>query len=184
MLCCLETINSKFSITYNAPWNDIKSDYILSDVELDARKTAVKAAANYDVWSAAYNTWWNGRAADGNIAAAVPPTNAELPNGATRLDVALTVDPATFTHPESWTPLKIGAASQSYLTYNWNNVTSPSLTNADEVSIKSTANTYYPTDPERVSEINEVVTITNGLTDVEKVTAEFWAGGPFTVSPP
>jgi hypothetical protein len=184
MLQALETIMSKMSIAYSAPWDQVASTYILSASALDALKGDVAGAAELSTWQGAYNTWWATRSADGSTEAAVPPTDGELPNGATRLDVSLTVDPATFPRPESWTPLKVGASSQKYMTYNWLNVTSPALTAGNQTSIAAAADSYYPSSAQRTTEIDEVVTITNGLTDTEKVIAEFWAGGPFTVSPP
>jgi hypothetical protein len=184
MLSALEVINAKFSVTYNASWNDLATAYNLTSEALEEKKFAVKSSSQFTVWNAAYATWWDGRAADGNVAAAAPPTDADLPNGATRLDVAATVDPATYPSPESWTPLKIGAASQKYLTYNWDTVRSPSLTAGNQTTIYSAADAYYPSISQRTTEIGEVVTITNTLTDEQKVNAEFWAGGPFTVSPP
>jgi hypothetical protein len=184
MLTCLTTINAGFPISYTAPWDDLRETYLLTSDQLTARRAAVESAAQYNVWSAAYSTWFTGRAADGNVAASVPPADSDLPNGATRLDVALTVDPATFPSPESWTPLKIGASSQKYMTYNWNSVRSPSLIADDQTTIYAAANAYYPTSSGRQTEIGEVVSIANGLTDDQKVIAEFWAGGPFTVSPP
>jgi hypothetical protein len=41
-----------------------------------------------------------------------------------------------------------------------------------------------PDDTQRQTEIANLVALTNALTDIQKVTAEFWAGGPFTVAPP
>jgi hypothetical protein len=76
------------------------------------------------------------------------------------------------------------------LTYGWGDVTSTCLTPGDESSIKTTANTHYLdiTNPTKAtardSEIDSVVSITNSLTDTQKAIAEFWAGGPLTVSPP
>jgi hypothetical protein len=185
ILSALEVINAKFVAGYTAPWSALSAAYLMSDSELDELKINVKTDSQFSVWSSAYATWWSARAADGHAAAAVPPTDAELPNGATRLDVGLTQDPAAFPSPESWAPLKIGAASQKYLTYNWLNVTSPAALTADnQNAIDAAANVYYPDVSERTNEIAEVVSIANTLTDTQKVIAEFWAGGPFTVSPP
>jgi hypothetical protein len=184
MLSALEVINGKFPISYSASWDALATSYSLTGTQLEAKKTTVKDASQFAVWSSEYQTWWTARAADGSVAAAVPPTDGELPNGATRLDVAATVDPATFPSPESWTPLKIGTASQKYMTYNWNSVSSPSLTAGNQTTIYNTANAYYPSGSDRTTEIGQVVSITNTLTDTQKVTAEFWAGGPYTVSPP
>jgi len=184
MLQALETIMSQMSIAYTAPWERVAYTYVLSDSQLTDLKADVARLGALSTWSSSYATWWAYRASDGNVAAAVPPTNADLPNGATRLDVALTVDPATYPNPESWTPLKIGASSQNYMTYNWNNVLSAALSASDETTIKNAGDAYYPSVSQRTTEIDEVVQITNTLSDTEKVIAEFWAGGPFTVSPP
>lgn len=184
MLSCLEIINANFSIAYTAPWSDLQSSYLLSDVDLASRKTYIQTRSNYSVWNTSYVSWWTACVADGSIAAAIPPTDTHLPNGSARLDVSLSVDPATFVYPEKWTPLKIGTRSQKYLTYNWNDVRSTAVKESDQVAIFSAANAFYPSGSERIAEIAEVVSITNGLTDAEKVSAEFWAGGPFTVSPP
>jgi membrane-associated phospholipid phosphatase len=144
----------------------------------------VKGAGDFAAWNAAWNAWYATRAADGNVAAAIPPSAADLPNGSTSLDVAATVDPATFVAPTKWTPLKIGSKTQKYLTYNWLDVTSTALTASDTSIINSAAASYFPSDADRVTEIDEVVNITATLTDSQKMIAEFWAGGPFTVSPP
>jgi membrane-associated phospholipid phosphatase len=67
---------------------------------------------------------------------------------------------------------------------NWKDVRSTVLTTSQESELATVAAAYYPDAEQRDAEIAEVVSITAGLTDLEKVTAEFWAGGPFTVSPP
>lgn len=184
MLLALEVIMAKFPVTYSAPWEQLSSTYLLSEGQLAVLKSTVQTTGDFTTWTTSYNTWWTARAADGSVAALTPPTDADLPNGATRLDVAGTADPATFPQPLQWTPLKVGANSQRYMTYNWNSVISPCLTPVNQTTIYAAAAAEYPTLPERTSEINEVVTITNNLTDAQKVIAEFWAGGPFTVSPP
>jgi hypothetical protein len=78
----------------------------------------------------------------------------------------------------------VGGKTQKYLTYTWNDVLSTGLDAAAEAAIKSAANAFFPTTAERTLEVAEVVTITAGLTDQEKMIAEFWSGGPGTVSPP
>jgi hypothetical protein len=71
---------------------------------------------------------------------------------------------------------------QNYLTYNWDDVLSTCLTEQDEQAIQ---NSVAPlTGAARDAEINEVKDITATLTDNQKIIAEFWAGGPGTVSPP
>ena len=186
MLLTLEAIMPKFNGAYSTvtAFQALAAANGWDETMLESQKQSAKTGGGYDAWLTAYNSWWAGRQADGNVAAVVPPTNATLPNGAIRLDVALTVDPATFPHPESWTPLKVGASSQNYMTYGWEDVRSACLTAGNTTTIHAAADVYYPTTEQRQEEISEVVEITNTLSDSEKVSAEFWAGGPFTVSPP
>jgi len=161
--------------------------------EQTALEATVKSDGAYDAWLAAWTTWWSTRSADGSVAAStLQPTTAQVPNMATSLDVAGTVDPATFPAPYQWTPLKIGAATQRYATYTWANVASTVLSAGDMTTIQGAATPFYPgnattandpTEP-RSLEISTIVGYTATLTDEQKVNAEFWAGGPYTVSPP
>jgi hypothetical protein len=148
------------------------------------RHTVVAEMGHWDEFWTVWLVWYNGRAADGFVAAGVPPTSDELPNGTAVLDVTNTVNPATFPQPRAWTPLKVGVKTQKYLTYNWNDVKSTCLTAADESAIKAAALAHYVTGAARAEEITEVAEITNHLTDTQKMIAEFWAGGPGSVSPP
>jgi hypothetical protein len=140
--------------------------------------------SKYNLWKSKWTTWYASRQADGSIAASVPPSASDLPNGTQVLAVNETVDPATFSTPEAWTPLQINGKTQKYLTWNWLNVRSTCLTDDDQTNLFTVANTSYPNTSQRNSEIGEVVSITNTITDLQKCTAEFWAGGAKTVSPP
>lgn len=189
MLLTMEVIMTKLGISYTAPWSALADVYALSTNEaLEVAKSAAFLAGNFMEWQASYTVWFATRAADGSVAAAVAPGDGVLPNGATRLQVDTTVDPAGFPYPKSWTPLKLTATAnaQKYLTYDWNDVVSAGgLSAGDQSTVFAAANAFYPgVGAARDAEITEVLTITNGLTDTEKVIAEFWAGGPFTVSPP
>jgi hypothetical protein len=148
----------------------------------------VKLDANFSLWLSRWQTWYAGRQADGNVAAGTAATDAQLPNGATVIDVTTSQDFTNVTdypNPRKWTPLRVDGAKKNFLTYGWGDVTSTCLTAGDETSIKTTANTeFLGTNPMRDSEIDNLVTLTNSLTDTQKATAEFWAGGPLTVSPP
>lgn len=153
----------------------------------------VKSQGNFTLWLSTWETWYAGRQNDGNVAAGVAPTDAQLPNGATVLDVTTSQDftnATAYPNPRKWTPLRVGGAKKNFLTYGWGDVTSTCLTAGEETAVKTAANAYYldPTDPAkdaaRNAEIDSLVTLTNSLTDEQKVTAEFWAGGPLTVSPP
>jgi hypothetical protein len=136
-----------------------------------------------DFWIA-WHAWYAARNNDGSTAAAIPPTSTELPNRENVLNVGNTINPSTFPEPHKWTPLQIGTKTQKYLTYNWNSVRSSCLSADDEAAIKATAETHIVDGVARTAEIDEVVYITNNLTDTQKMIAEFWAGGPGSVSPP
>jgi hypothetical protein len=161
----------------------------LTAAQQTQRHAIVQNLGKWSEFWAAWETWYAVRNSDGAIAAAVPPTADVLPNGANVLNVDDTVDPAaSFPEPHKWTPLQFVAGgalkTQKYLTYNWNSVRSSCLTNEDEVAIKAAAETHIVDGAARAAEIDEVVQITNNLTDEQKMIAEFWAGGPGSVSPP
>jgi len=149
-------------------------------------QATVYSVGNRDAWFSTWSTWWNQRANDGSVAAAIPPTAAQLPNGTTSLNVASTVNPSTFPSPYQWTPLQIGASIQKYATYNWASVNSTALSTNDMSTIQGAATPFYTgrNTPARQAEISTIVGYTATLTDDQKVNAEFWAGGPYTVSPP
>jgi len=148
----------------------------------------VKSQANFTLWLSTWQTWYTSRQADGNIAAGVAATNAQLPNGATVLDVTMSqdfTDSTDYPAPRKWTPLLVSGIKRNFLTYGWADVKSTCLTASDETTIKSKATAkYLGTTAARDTEIDNLVTLANSLTDEQKATAEFWAGGPLTVSPP
>lgn len=159
-----------------------------------AEVARIRAAGGWSDWLARWNVWWNARASDGSIAAATTqPTSTDIPNIVTELDVSDTVDPATFPEPTKWTPLKLSMkpAKQGYLTYNWSDVTATAVYNEAAVAAAGSAEFLDPTipqqDTDRRAEIQAVLDLAtpgSGLSDEHKVSAEFWAGGPNTVSPP
>lgn len=153
----------------------------------------VKSQGNFSLWLSTWQTWYTGRQNDGNVAAGTAATDAQLPNGATTLDVTTSQDftnATAYPNPRKWTPLKVGGVKKNFLTYGWGDVNSTCLTAGDETTIKSAANAYYldTTDTTkntaRNAEIDSLVNVANSLTDTQKAIAEFWAGGPLTVSPP
>lgn len=157
----------------------------ISAADRDARLASVRSTAHWADFMAAWTSWFAGRQADGSVAAAAQPVTADLPNGTQTLNVGTTADdPNTFAQPLKWTKLVVQGTTQGYLTFRWNDVASTCLTAGDETALKATADAAYPTDPARTAEVADLVALANGLTDLQKVVAEFWAGGPTTVSPP
>ncbi len=147
-------------------------------------ENSVKSKGHYSEFISNWNAWYAYRQLDGFVSASIAPTAVDLPNGSISLEVSNDVDPSTYPQPLKWTPLKIGTKVQKYLTFRWNDVLTTGLTLADSTAIKASANAFFPSSGARETEIGEVITITNSLSDEQKVIAEFWAGGPGTVSPP
>jgi hypothetical protein len=150
----------------------------------------VKTAGNWNSWVSAWQTWFNYRVNDGNVAAATtqPDSTQNLNTGnSIIIDGTTVTDISNFPAPSKWAPLWLknySGASQKYMTYGWDNVLSTCLTDLEEAAIQINP-LYQPlTGTDRDTEIDAVKNITAGLTDAQKCCAEFWAGGPGTVSPP
>lgn len=160
------------------------------ELKIDAAKQIswrnnVRATGHWNEWLEAWNTWYTLRSNDGSGAALAPPSDSELPNGVLSLIVDNPIiDPNVFPQPRSWTPLVVNETRRNYLTYNWGSVASSCLTADDETAITAMAAGYFPNTIARDAEIAEIALLTGALTDEQKCLAEFWAGGPFTASPP
>lgn len=145
--------------------------------------TCVKAMGDYDAWSVAWNVWFALRQADGSIAASSTLPTASANWGNTIVVDGVTVnDIANFPEPQQWTRLTFNGKKQGYLTYNWDHVLSSCLTEQNEIDIA--ASISPATGASHDAEIDMIQQITASLTDQQKIIAEFWAGGPGTVSPP
>ncbi len=166
-------------------YNDERRTLNLTGEQIAQTVQTVQTNAHWSLWQAAYDEWYTQRDDDNHVSAAVFPTPSELPNGATHLDPAQTVDPASYPAPTHWTPLVLNSAPKRYLTYKWQTVRSSCLTPQDEKDISGVAVQHFTTSAaQRNAEIADVLAISESLTDQQKVQAEFWAGGPNTVSPP
>jgi len=187
----LTAVMSNFVPSYNTSTllSQERVNYGWTEEQQAAEWARVQSQGNYTAWKALWDTWYSGRQADGSVAAAVAPTNAQLPNGSTRLNVTTAqdfTDVAAYPQPRKWTPLIVGSV-KNFLTYGWGDITSTCLNASDETTVKASANTtFLGQTAARDTEIDNLVTLTSGatLTDEQKVIAEFWAGGPLTVSPP
>ena len=169
------------------------------------RRANVKSVGHWNTWETAWRTWYNNRSNDpvyayyktvNNVYACESdvgsnlteqfyvPKNDDLPNKEKVLDPSETIDPALWPEPRKWTPLCLNGIKKTYLTYRWNEVVSSCLNSADEIAADDVGTSYFPSNLARDSEISELVLAHGSLTDAQKVSAEFWAGGPFTASPP
>jgi hypothetical protein len=163
------------------------SDYVPRYVKQFSADTiiAVKATGRWALWVSTWSLWYSQRAADGSSSATIPPSDNVLPNGSRSITVATAVDdPNAFAAPEKWTPLIVQGRRQKYMTYNWGDIVSSCISSAELATIEALASSFFPNTAERAAEIEDVIGITGELTDEQKIIAEFWAGGPGTISPP
>lgn len=178
----LLTTNPTFNVAlYTAAVASLRSALTPQQV---AAESAVLSQASYTTWSTAYDTWWINRDGDGFRTAAPTPTTTDISNADITLVVTTTQDITAYPNPTQWTSLTVGT-QRNYLTMNWNDVRSTGLTGPQETTIKNAANTQYLSNPTaRDAEVAALLTLHNTLTDLQKIIAEFWAGGPGTPSPP
>jgi len=143
----------------------------------------VKTDGEWSTWQAAWQTWYNYRQADGYVAAATAqPTSSANWADTIIVDDTTINNISGFPQPLLWTRLTVQDRKQNYLTYNWDAVLSSCLTELQEQTIQTSVEPS--TGLARDAEINTVRDYTAALTDTQKIIAEFWAGGPGTVSPP
>lgn len=153
--------------------------------QVDAH-TRVKGQVGWPAFVDRWNTWWASRQSDGfndPTTGAYVATSADLPNVATPLVVTSSDDPGS---SGKWTPLKLASgAVQNYLGYKWSQVRSTSLSAGDESSVYSAAAPLFiaSTDPAKGAEVHDVYVTSAALSDAQKMSAEFWAGGPHTSTP-
>ena len=94
--------------------------------------------------------------------------------------------PTTIIDPNRWQPLLVsnsqgGVATQVYTTPQWGLVTPFALTSGS--ALRPGPPARYPSD-DYTSQAVELVAISAALTDVQKVTAEYFADGPSSEFPP
>jgi hypothetical protein len=145
----------------------------------------IREKGNWALFLTRWNTWASARFEDGNRT--LPsPTDTNIVNIGTEIKV-WSFDLPSFVDSAKWTPLRISPTSQSkqsYLTFFWDSVVSTGITSDQENILDTFSDNFFPKPNERISELQEVIDITANLTDNQKVQAEFWAGGPHTITPP
>jgi hypothetical protein len=148
--------------------------------------SAVRSLANWPEFIQLWQTWLTFRNTDGSVTALqTQPTESQVPNIGQEIKTDSAILPQ-FINPNGWTPLKIpGKPRQKYLTFSWDSVRSTGISLEMEEEIDSIADNFFISPgPERDQEVNTVVSLTATLSDTQKVIAEFWAGGPRTITPP
>jgi len=112
--------------------------------------------------------------------------NGTLPNGDAFIsaDNSIDQDLSTLTDVNKWTPLKLGGALKKYLTPEWGTNNQGILDSSTFTDLLTKTDQLFPTSSQYESEMKETANVTSNLTDEQKTIAEFWAGGPGTVTPP
>lgn len=112
--------------------------------------------------------------------------NGTYPNGDNKIyaDGSQNQNLNDLPEPNKWTPLSFGGVTRKYLTPEWGTINKGLLNDSDFKELIENTNQLFPTDSQYEKEMKEVEQITDDLTDEQKMTAEFWAGGPGTVTPP
>lgn len=109
-----------------------------------------------------------------------------LPNGDNTIsaDNSQDQDLNSLPQPNKWTPLKFGLTKRNYLTPEWGTKNKGLLSDTEFQNLLTDTNKFFPSDAQYENEMKQVEEVTSNLTDEQKMIAEFWAGGPGTVTPP
>lgn len=155
--------------------NNIGDTYI----PLEYKKN--KIDIDFSAWASRANTYINNRNTDGwieskTISGTIPNQNQDIPVSTPGIPILENYD--------NWTSLFIDSKKQSYLTPEWGNVTG-TVTNSELSTLLGYAYNYYPkSEIDWDIETGNVLDIYNNLNDKQRMSAEFWAGGPGSVTPP
>jgi len=187
-------ITTNLSTYYDTSYllNRTKDCHGWDDQQLAAEIQRIETFGNWTAWTTALTAWLTYRNADGYLTARIPgplpaSPNAQYRNGNTRLNPSATqdfTDATAYPSPSSWTPLVINGANKLYATPLWGTVLSTCLTVQNEQDLSGLAAPFFPNSAQRESELADIVQTTATLTDSQKIIAEWWAGGPSTVTPP
>lgn len=113
--------------------------------------------------------------------------NGDLPNGTSVIYADNSVNQNLNTelaNPRLWTPLSFNGRTRRYLTPEWGTANEGVLPSTAFQELLDSANELFPSDAQFDQEMREVSKITSLLTNDQKMVAEYWAGGPGSVTPP
>ena len=151
--------------------------------EQTAEWQRVRTAGNWDGWTRAWNEWFTKRQNDNNLSTNDTPSTDVLPNKSICLTPDIPQDIRSFPNPTKWTPLVVKGRHHSYVTYNWDTVRSTCFSADEEANILQRVMAKVPTETERIAEIVDLLRRTMSLSEVQKVTAEFWTQSSITDCP-
>jgi len=174
--CCIAT--KKILLKFNG-FNQTEYDTVLNSHSQALNTRNLLETKECKDFSSYLDSYLAIRENDNSNTAGTISSSAPQPNTG-HFDIALN---NAVTDVKKWTPMKFNGVTQSYLTPEWGSVVG--VLSSDKFNeIVSSTQSLYPTDSQWTNEINEVITVKQNLTDRQKMIAEFWAGGPGTVTPP
>ncbi len=143
-------------------------------------------------WKNRVSAYLQKRAQDGSAQASIFQPASEYPNNgeyiSTSEDVASTQDLTSLPQPDKWCALDVvydgTSHQQKYLTPQWGDVVGVISDLDKERLITRIWSSFYPSTNLHQQEILDVLEKCQHLEIKEKVSAEFWAGGPGTCTPP
>lgn len=146
--------------------------------------------AEFLAWKARASAYMTARDQDGWKAAATlsaPLANAGRSIIVNSSSLAQQQDLTQLPDPTAWTPLAFvtgsGTVVKNYLSPEWGSVQG-FISTADKAQATALAETFFPSPDAWAKEVQTVVDAAANLTDRQKMIAEFWAGGPGTITPP
>ncbi|MER5639730.1 vanadium-dependent haloperoxidase [Kitasatospora sp. NPDC002227] len=148
------------------------ADSFMTSLGYDPAKTSAPAGSPADIGLRCAKAVLDYRHQDGANQLGTPPyadTTGYQPVNPPQ--AVATFDPALVVEPEHWTPLIVNGQTQHYLTPQFAYTKPFALTSPDQFTVP--APPAYPS-LALSNAINETVAISAGLTDEQKVIAEFW----------
>lgn len=132
------------------------------------------------------------RAKDNSQTASTFSPSSDVPNSgfsiSTDMTTALSQDLTTLPQPDLWCPIEIvdnGKTNvQKYLTPQWGEVIGILSESDKSRFVSRISSTFFPSDQVEHQETLKLLEICENLDVKQKLSAEFWAGGPGTFTPP
>lgn len=173
------------SYNYNIEHLDtVKSNHI--SLYPSIYKQMSKHTDNLSVWLQRVSEYIILRNSDGSNNANEPSSN--YPNYPNYIEVSQPQDFSGFIDETKWTPLHITHnnknINQSYLTPLWGDVQGVINSSIGDELKNNIINNFFPSSDLHSNEIMNVLNTSINLTVENKMSAEFWSGGPGTVTPP
>jgi hypothetical protein len=169
---CISTVFKQLYDDYSIPFPSTFRDYFTSiDGLSDVIKGYITNSKLFLEYRKQQDSGWN-----------TDSSSLDYPNKGKFIDVTDFNQDLSGIQEYSWTPLKVNGSIKNYLTPYFGDI--PLLDGLNKDTYLTFATNSYPTEDQRNNEMNELNVLYKHLTDKQKVIAEYFEGGPGSVSPP